>query len=116
DAARGRPRPEVHVLYVEGDARRRVLRLRVRRAGPGNVARGRHAVRHGGWSEIMSSLDRTLAGADLHFDLDHEIESVRDSHAAARTARTLVKDGPLRVTLTVMRAGGEIAEHAAEGP
>lgn len=64
----------------------------------------------------MSSLDRALAGANLYFDLDHEIESVRDSHSAARTARTLVKDGPLRVTLTVMRAGGEIAEHAAEGP
>ena len=67
----------------------------------------------------MSSLNRTLAGANLQFDLEREIESVRGAQpesASGRTARTLVKDGPLRVTLTVMRAGSEIAEHAAEGP
>lgn len=66
----------------------------------------------------MSALDRTLAGTVLGFDLAAEIESVRNSQPgnADRTARTLVKEGPLRVTLIAMTAGGEIAEHAAEGP
>jgi len=33
-----------------------------------------------------------------------------------RTARTLVKDGPLRVTLIVLGPGGELREHSAPGP
>jgi quercetin dioxygenase-like cupin family protein len=33
-----------------------------------------------------------------------------------RTARTLVKDGPLRVTLIVLGPGGKLREHSAPGP
>ena len=33
-----------------------------------------------------------------------------------RTARTLAKEGPLRVVLVVLAAGGELAEHQAPGP
>lgn len=35
---------------------------------------------------------------------------------SGRNGRTLLKSGPLRVTLVVMSAGGEIPEHNAEGP
>lgn len=67
----------------------------------------------------MSALNRALAGAPLHFGLRDEIESLRVAHSdmvGGRTARTLVKDGPLRVTLIALDAGGSIAAHAAEGP
>lgn len=33
-----------------------------------------------------------------------------------RTARTLVRDGPLRVTLVALAPGGVLAEHQANGP
>ena len=67
----------------------------------------------------MSSLNRPLAGDAMFFDLAEEIEHVQAAEPAAqtrRTARTLVKNGPLRVTLILMHAGGEIAEHTAPGP
>ena len=66
----------------------------------------------------MSSFDRSLAGSSP-LDLAHEIAQARAGHAtrgAGRTARTLLKDGPLRVTLIVLQAGARIAEHSADGP
>jgi len=53
------------------------------------------------------------------FDLAKEIDAARAAEPAAqtrRTARTLLKEGPLRVTLILVHAGGEIAEHTAPGP
>ena len=35
---------------------------------------------------------------------------------SGRTARTLVKEGPLRVTLIGLSTGGALARHRAEGP
>lgn len=67
----------------------------------------------------MSSLNRPLAGDAMLFDLGEEIETARAAHPpaqAGRTARTLLKNGPLRVTLILMHAGGEIADHTAPGP
>lgn len=67
----------------------------------------------------MSSLNRPLAGDALLFDLAEEIDATRAAHPpeqAGRTARTLLKNGPLRVTLILLQAGGEIAEHTASGP
>jgi len=67
----------------------------------------------------MPSIDRPLSGDFLRFDLDEERERAADPELLAqhgRSARTLMKDGPLRVTLIAVGAGGEIAEHAAEGP
>jgi quercetin dioxygenase-like cupin family protein len=66
----------------------------------------------------MTSFDRPLADSAMVFDLDTEIETAisRSPQSASRTARTLLKDGPLRVTLIVLRGGGEIAEHSADGP
>lgn len=65
-------------------------------------------------------MDRPLAGGPLHFNLstrdyaewvDEELLS-----RSGRTARTLVKDGPLRVTLIALRAGEGMADHRADGP
>jgi quercetin dioxygenase-like cupin family protein len=67
----------------------------------------------------MTSLNRPLAGEAIVFDLAREIESTRAAHSpeqAGRTARTLLKDGPLRVTLILLQAGATIAEHGADGP
>ncbi len=66
----------------------------------------------------MSSVNRTLASAVLSIDLSSEIRTVRAELAAghARIARTLVKEGPLRLTLIGVSPGGTLHEHVAEGP
>lgn len=67
----------------------------------------------------MSSLNRPLAGRSMLFDLATEIENARAAEPAGqnrRTARTLLKNGPLRVTLILIHSGGGIAEHTAPGP
>lgn len=59
----------------------------------------------------MTSFDRPLAGGTLVLELAGEIERTRAVHPGGgpgRTARTLIKDGPLRVTLIVLDAGAEI--------
>lgn len=67
----------------------------------------------------MPSLERPLSGDVLVFDLKEERSTVRGSRPdrrSRRSARTLLKDGPLRVTMVVLDAGGEISEHHASGP
>jgi quercetin dioxygenase-like cupin family protein len=67
----------------------------------------------------MSSIDRPLSGDLLRFDLEDERRRVNDSERLerhGRNARTLIKEGPLRVTLVMVRKGGEIAAHHAAGP
>jgi len=68
----------------------------------------------------MSSLDRPLAGKPLRFHLGTDAPTdLIDEDAlarAGRTARTLIKDGPLRVTLVALASGGVLAEHQANGP
>lgn len=68
----------------------------------------------------MSSLNRPLSGKALHFSLGGEqrLEFIDEAALArvGRTARTLVKEGPLRVTLVVLAHGGALAEHHADGP
>ena len=67
----------------------------------------------------MPSIDRPLAGDVLFFDLEKEQAKLAGSAEAGRgtpSGRTLLKDGPLRVTLIVLAPGGRIAEHHAEGP
>ena len=66
----------------------------------------------------MSPVQRPLSSTTLAFDLQDEMRVVRselDDHGA-RAARTLVKEGPLRLTLIGIRAGGSMHEHVAEGP
>ncbi len=65
------------------------------------------------------SIERALSGDVLTFDLDRELAATRDETILARsgrTARTLVKDRSLRVTIHLVAPGGEIREHHADGP
>jgi quercetin dioxygenase-like cupin family protein len=65
------------------------------------------------------SVDRPLHGEVLVLDLGKERERATEPALLSRNgrnARTLLKDGPLRVTLVALAPGGEIAEHQAEGP
>ena len=67
----------------------------------------------------MSSLNRPLSGDVLVFDLDaarEELARTPAVTAGGRQARTLLKDGGLRVTLIVLGAGAVIPEHHADGP
>jgi quercetin dioxygenase-like cupin family protein len=67
----------------------------------------------------MSSLTRPLTGPNLTFDLDEQIRELRADDAYARsgrTGRTLAKQGPLRLTLVVIRKGVEVGTHHAESP
>lgn len=67
----------------------------------------------------MSSIDRPLSGGVLRFHLEEERAHVNDPgllERHGRNARTLLKEGPLRVTLVMVRAGGHIAAHRAGGP
>lgn len=67
----------------------------------------------------MSSLDRPLSGSILRFALAEERGRVDDAallERHGRNARTLVKEGPLRVSLVMVRAGGSIVPHRADGP
>jgi quercetin dioxygenase-like cupin family protein len=67
----------------------------------------------------MSSLNRPLAGQPLLFHLGGGRSDLVDAallKKAGRSARTLVKEGPLRVTLIALTAGGTLAPHHAEGP
>ena len=66
----------------------------------------------------MTPVHRSLAGDVLAFDLGEEMQIVRDELAEghARIARTLVKEGPLRLTLVGLGPGGALHEHEAAGP
>jgi len=58
-----------------------------------------------------------VSGPALAFTLEHEVQLVRDQLATAtRSARTLVKNGPLRATVMGLAPGGELASHSADGP
>ena len=66
----------------------------------------------------MSPVQHPITGPALSFSLADEMRTVHEEMAKAgrRTARTLVKDGPLRVTLVGMDAGGELRAHSSAGP
>ncbi len=67
----------------------------------------------------MPSIQRPLSGDILVFDVDEERERAADPELverSGRNARTLLKNGPLRVTVVALGAGGELAEHETAGP
>jgi quercetin dioxygenase-like cupin family protein len=64
----------------------------------------------------MTTLARPLAAHALRFDLDREAMELLEDLRNERAARTLVKDGSLRVTLVVLKPGGSIPKHSASGP
>ena len=59
----------------------------------------------------------TLAAPLLMLDLKREIEQLRSEGRwqSGRTAKTLAKYADLRVVLIVMKAGGRVQKHRAEG-
>ena len=66
----------------------------------------------------MSPADHPVSGSTLVFSLADALHALRAELAAsgARTARTLVKEGPLRITLVGIKPGGELRTHHADGP
>jgi quercetin dioxygenase-like cupin family protein len=67
----------------------------------------------------MPTINRPLAGGTLRFQLEEQLQQIRSTglpERQGRSARTLIKDGPLRVVLIVLGAGESIPEHQAEGP
>lgn len=67
----------------------------------------------------MSSLSRALGGAHLTFDLAEQVAELRadDKYVqSGRLGRTLVKEGALRLTMTVLAEGAEVSTHYAVSP
>jgi quercetin dioxygenase-like cupin family protein len=67
----------------------------------------------------MSSLDRPVGGRPLVFHLGDDTSQFIDEDRLAgsgRSARTLVKEGHLRITIVALAPGGAIATHSAVGP
>ena len=66
----------------------------------------------------MTPVDRDLSGDVLGFNLDAEMRTAREELKAgpARIARTLVKEGPLRLTLIGLGPGASIRPHQADAP
>ncbi|HEV2178764.1 MAG TPA: cupin domain-containing protein [Gemmatimonadaceae bacterium] len=66
----------------------------------------------------MSSLDRTLEGDVLVHHLPRDEQTIDATLLAkhGRTARTLVKEGALRLTLMAVAPGGDVPAHHADGP
>lgn len=66
----------------------------------------------------MSSLHRTLEGDVLVHHLPRDEQTIDAALVAkhGRSARTLVKEGPLRLTLMALAPGGDTPPHHAEGP
>lgn len=69
---------------------------------------------------VMPQINRPLSGVPLHFCLnDTERSGYIDESLlmrSGRSARTLLKEGALRVTLIALAPGGELAQHQADGP
>jgi quercetin dioxygenase-like cupin family protein len=68
--------------------------------------------------QSMSAVHRSLAGDVLAFDLGEEMNVVREELRGGRVriARTLVKEGSLRLTVVGLAPGGGLDEHDAVGP
>jgi quercetin dioxygenase-like cupin family protein len=66
----------------------------------------------------VTPMDRSLSGDVLAFDLDAEMRTAREElmSGQGRIARTLVKEGPLRLTLVGLGPGGTIRPHQADAP
>jgi len=66
----------------------------------------------------MSSMHRTITGDVLVQHLRSDVMSIDQAllKAHGRSARTLVKDGPLRLTIMGLAAGGTLPPHSTEHP
>jgi quercetin dioxygenase-like cupin family protein len=63
-------------------------------------------------------MHRTLSGEVLVHHLTEDERTIDQTLLAqhGRSARTLVKQGPLRLTLIAIAPGGDMAAHSASGP
>ena len=67
----------------------------------------------------MSGLTRALTGENLTFDLARQIAEMRADERYARSGRagrTLVKEGRLSLTLTLIAEGVDVGTHHAVAP
>lgn len=67
----------------------------------------------------MSSITRALTGKRLTFSLDAQIAELRKDEnfvRSGRVGRTLVKAGPLRLTLTLIAKDVDVGTHHATSP
>lgn len=66
----------------------------------------------------MSSLDRTISGEVLVRHLPRDEQTIDQSLVArhGRSARTLVKEGLLRLTILALAPGGDLPAHNTDGP
>lgn len=67
----------------------------------------------------MSPMSRALTGKHLAFRLHDQIAELRRDESYVQTGRlgrTLVKEGTLRLTMTVLREGTEAGTHHAVAP
>lgn len=66
----------------------------------------------------MSPVKHAVSGPALTFSLAEEMTSLKSElrTAPARAAKTLIKEGPVTVTLIGVNAGGSLHAHKADGP
>ena len=66
----------------------------------------------------MSSMHRTIEGEVLVWHLPQDEWTIDQVLLAqhGRTARTLVKEGPVRLTIIGIAAGGDVPAHSTDGP
>lgn len=67
----------------------------------------------------MAPGDETVALEAMTFRLHDEVERLASAPAGApqnRAARTLVKEGRMRVTMVTLSAGAELSAHHTDGP
>jgi quercetin dioxygenase-like cupin family protein len=66
----------------------------------------------------MSPVKHPVSGPELCFSLSEEMALLRTElrTAPARSARTLIKEGPVTVTLIGVNPGGSLHPHKADGP
>jgi quercetin dioxygenase-like cupin family protein len=66
----------------------------------------------------MSSLDRTISGEVLVRHLPRDEQTIDQTLVArhGRSARTLVKEGLLRLTILALAPGGDLPAHNTDGP
>lgn len=67
----------------------------------------------------MSSINRSLAGPLLTFELDKQLGELRAEEAyrrSGRAGRTLAKSGRMRITMVAMTKDNVIGTHQADSP
>lgn len=66
----------------------------------------------------MSSFTRTITGDVLVQHLKQDAQTIDSALVAqhGRSARTLVKEGPLRLTIMELAPGGNLPPHETDGP